>query len=62
MPSVGAGVKEIRVRIKGNAYRVIYIATMPEAVYVLNVFHKKTRQTPKREIDLAKRRLMNIAK
>ena len=62
MPEVGAGVKEIRVKIKSGAYRAIYIATSRQAVYVLNVFNKKTQRTPKREIDLAKNRLRRIAK
>jgi phage-related protein len=56
MPSVGAGVREIRVRV-GNAYRVIYLATFKEAIYVLHAFMKKTAKTPKSDIDLARKRL-----
>jgi phage-related protein len=41
MLSVGPGVQEIRVHC-GNEYRVIYLATMAEAVYVLHAFEKKT--------------------
>lgn len=44
MRTVGAGVNEIRVRDASGAYRVIYLATRPEAVYVLHCFQKKTRE------------------
>ena len=45
MPSIGAGVREIRVRERAGAFRVIYVATFADAVYVLHAFQKKTRQT-----------------
>jgi phage-related protein len=46
MPSIGAGVREIRVRDASGAFRTIYLATGIEAVYVLHCFQKKTRKTP----------------
>jgi phage-related protein len=57
MPSIGAGVREIRVRERADAFRVIYVATFADAVYVLHAFQKKTRQTAKRDVDLAASRL-----
>ena len=57
MPSIGAGVREIRVRERAGAFRVIYVATFADAVYVLHAFQKKTQQTPKRDMDLAALRL-----
>ena len=56
MVSVGPGCREIRVRAEGDAYRVVYVASIGDAVYVLHCFEKKTRQTPKADIDLAKQR------
>jgi len=56
MPSVGSGVQEIRIHCD-NEYRVIYLAKLAEAVYVLHVFEKKTRKTPQSAIDVARRRL-----
>jgi len=56
MPSVGPGVREIRVHAESE-YRAIYLATFTEAAYVLHTFTKKTQQTAKRDIDLARRRL-----
>ena len=56
MPSVGAGVSEIRVHA-GGAFRLIYLAKFLEAVYVLHAFQKKARKTAKADIELARRRL-----
>lgn len=55
MPSIGSGVREIRVRERTGAYRIIYVATFENAVYVLTAFQKKQQKTPQREIDKAKR-------
>jgi len=59
MPSVGAGVQEIRVQTQ-NAYRVIYVATFKDAVYVLNVFQKKTMKTRQSDITVARDRLHTL--
>ena len=56
MPSVGLGVREIRVHT-GAEHRVFYIAKFAEAVYVLHAFEKRTRRTPKNELNLARHRL-----
>jgi phage-related protein len=52
MPSIGAGVRE-----RAGAFRVIYVATFADRVYVLHAFQKKTRHTAKRDVDLAASRL-----
>jgi len=56
MPRVGVGVQEIRIHCD-NEYRVIYLATLAEAVYVLHAFAKKTQKTPHAALDVARRRL-----
>ena len=56
MPSVGGGVQEIRIH-SDNEYRIIYLARLEEAVYVLHAFEKKTRRTPQTAIEVARRRL-----
>jgi len=56
MPSIGAGVSEIRVQA-GGAFRLIYVAKFSEAIYVLHAFQKKTRKTAKADVELARRRL-----
>lgn len=57
MKTIGAGVREIRIRDEAGAFRVIYLATLPNAVLVLHAFQKKTQATPQRDIDLAASRL-----
>jgi phage-related protein len=63
MPSIGSGVEELRIRDHhNNAYRVIYIARLRDAVYVLHTFQKKTQRTDRRDIDLARQRLRELLK
>jgi phage-related protein len=57
MKTVGAGVREIRVRDATGAFRVIYLATLLDRVLVLHAFQKKTQATPRKDIELAARRL-----
>ena len=55
METVGAGVKEIRIRVE-TSYRVLYVAKFSEAVYVLHAFVKKTQKTSKKDIHLSAER------
>jgi phage-related protein len=57
MRSIGPGVREIRIREASGAFRVLYIATLAEAVHVLHAFQKKTRATARRDLDLAALRM-----
>ena len=56
LPSVGPGVQEIRIHT-GLEHRVLYVTKFGEAVYVLHAFEKRSRKTPKHDLDLAKQRL-----
>jgi len=60
MLSVGKGVEELRVWDEGGTYRVIYLARLADAVYVLHAFQKKTHATAQRDIDLAKKRYNDL--
>ena len=60
MKTIGAGVKEIRIRDEAGAFRVIYLAKLADAVYVLHCFQKKTEQTSGRDIDLARKRYKEL--
>ena len=53
MTTVGSGVNEIRVHVEGE-HRLIYIAKLSDAIYVLHVFRKKSRKTSKADIDAAR--------
>lgn len=59
METVGAGVREIRIRVE-KAYRVLYVAKFPEAIYVLHAFEKKTQRTSKTDLDLASTRYRQL--
>lgn len=57
---VGSGVFEIRSDYRTDTYRAVYAVKIGERVYVLHCFQKKSKRgikTPKKEVDLIKRRL-----
>ena len=53
---VGAGVREIRVRDDAGAFRVIYVAKLENAIYVLHAFQKKSQKTSRMHLELAMQR------
>jgi phage-related protein len=57
--AVGSGVKEIRIHVLGE-WRIIYVARLKDAVYVLHAFQKKGRKTSQQDIELARRRYGQI--
>ncbi len=59
MRVVGPGAYEIRVHVLGE-WRVIYVAKFKDAVHVLHAFRKKSQQTRKEDIELARRRYRQI--
>ena len=60
MSAVGPGVREIRVRDSSGAFRVIYLMSRPEAIYVLHCFQKKNQTTSQSDIELAQKRLKMV--
>jgi phage-related protein len=59
MPSVGPGVREIRIHTSLQ-HRVIYVAKFHEAVYVLHAFEKRGRKTAKGDLVVARQRLHQL--
>ncbi len=59
MPTVGAGVYEIRIHVLGE-WRVIYVAKFTKSIYVLHAFQKKSQKTRPADIALAARRFKQI--
>lgn len=57
MNTVGKGVKEILIREASGQYRVIYWANQEDTVFVLHAFTKKSQQTRKSDVELARKRL-----
>ena len=60
MLNVGPGAYEIRIHTQGE-WRVIYVAKLQDAVFVLHAFQKTTAKTTKADIALAARRYRQIA-
>ena len=60
MPSLGKGVREIRVSERAGEFRTLYVAQFADAIYVLHVFQKKSQKTPARDINLAAARYKQI--
>jgi phage-related protein len=56
MSTVGPGAYEIRVQDADGIARLMYVAKFHDTICVLHVFTKKSRRTPKTDIDIAKRR------
>ncbi len=55
IPTVGKGVREIRIHALGE-WRIIYVAKLADAVYVLHSFQKKSRKTARHDIEVARHR------
>lgn len=60
MKAIGTGVREIRIRDEGGAFRVIYLAKLADAVYVIHCFQKKTEQTSEKDMALARKRYREL--
>jgi phage-related protein len=56
MPTIGARCHELRVNDENATWRVVYRIDL-DAILILDVFSKKTAQTPKSVIDNCRRRL-----
>jgi phage-related protein len=61
MPTVGPGVREVRIHVEGE-HRVFYVASFPEAIYVLHAFEKKTRRTAAQDLALGRQRFRDLVK
>ncbi len=62
MNSVGAGVREIRIRDEQGIFRVMYVTKFGETIYVLHCFQKKTQKTSTTDLDTATRRYKELQK
>ena len=63
MKGMGAGVFEIALPYRGNAFRVVYAVQLGSDLWVVHAFQKKSTQgvkTPKHEIDLIVERLKRL--
>ena len=56
MPSIGKRCHELRIRDEDSTWRVVYRLD-PGSILIVEVFSKKTQQTPKHVIETCKARL-----
>jgi len=62
VPTIGVGVKEIRIRDVSGQFRVFFIAKFAEAVYILHCFHKKSQKISRKDLELAIDRYSKLMK
>ncbi len=63
MKGLGAGVFEVALKYRTDAYRTVYAVQMDEKIWVLHAFMKKAKRgikTPKQDIDLIQHRIRKI--
>ena len=60
MPSVGTGVREIRIRDERGIFRVMYVTKFADLIYVLHVFQKKAQKTQSEDVEIARRRYKEV--
>ena len=63
MRGLGAGVFEVALPFRGNAFRVVYAVQLADDIWVVHAFQKKSTQgikTPTHEVDLIKDRLKRL--
>ena len=58
--AMGGGLFELRPRGKEGITRVFYCTMVGRRIVVLHSFIKKTQETPKRELDVARRRQKEV--
>ena len=60
MPTIGRRCHELRITDKNVIWRIVY-RTDEDAIVILEVFEKKTNQTPKSVIEICKNRLRDYS-
>ena len=59
---MGDGLFEIRAKGKEGIGRSLYCTMVRKEIVILNSFIKKSQKTPKKELDLAKKRMKEVKK
>ena len=58
--AMGEGLFELRVKGKEGIARVFYGTVVPQRIVMLHVFIKKSQKTPRKELEIARRRLQEV--
>ena len=60
MPVVAVGAHELRIKDRSGQYRVFYFTKVKNSILVFHLFKKKTQETPKHELKVARKRLKEL--
>jgi phage-related protein len=63
LAGLGAGVWEVAIKERGDAYRIVYALQLEEDIWVVHAFQKKSTKgisTPRHEIDLVRDRIKRL--
>jgi phage-related protein len=60
MPSISAGVFELKDSDESKWYRMVYLARVKDIIYVLHCFTKNTAKTEKKDLATAEQRLKQV--
>ena len=63
LAGLGAGVWELAIKERGDAYRVVYALQVGDEIWVVHAFQKKSTKgisTPRHEIDLVRERIKRL--
>lgn len=57
---LGNNLKELRTSAKDGIARSFFFFHIGKEIYVIHAIHKKTKKTPKKDLDLAKTRMRDL--
>lgn len=60
MSGINPRLHELRFRDAAGQVRIFYYVKKADAVYILHGFRKKTRETPRKELELALKRIKEV--
>lgn len=63
LSGLGAGVWELAIKERGDAYRVVYTLQLADDIWVVHAFQKKSTKgiaTPRHQIDLVRERIKRL--
>lgn len=58
--SMGKGLFEIRARGKEGIGRIFFCTVVDQRIIILHAFIKKSQKTPKKELEIARRRMNDV--
>ena len=60
MKAIHQSAHELRIKDKKGTYRVIYVLSICDKIFIPHAFTKKTHKTPLKEIELSIKRLQEM--